>query len=272
MVKNVFMKETNISPAKKAETIAFVHIKGGTGKTTSALNVAGWLKKMKQKVLVVDMDPQGSATAGLGVDKKTIDTSMYHVLFEQKDMNQIMLETNSGVFLAPSSIDLLSAEINGNGLNDNLRVLSNSLVDVENYFDYILLDLPPGSNFLMINGIVAAQNIIIPMNAGIFSFETLEILKTLIIELDEDMQVETNLQMILLREYFSGWRYRKVKKLLKEFLIENNISDVKIFKVPFSERVFKSQIKGMPISHCAPFSGIGRKYKKIAKYVLASKM
>jgi len=272
MIKNVFMKDTNKSPGKKAKIIAFVHYKGGTGKTTSALNIAGWLKKMKQKVLVVDMDPQGNATAGLGIDIKTIDISMYHVLFEQKDMNQIILETNSGVFLAPSSLDLLSAVINGNSLNDDVRVLTNSLMDVENYFDYILLDLPPGSNFLMINGIVAAQSIIIPMNAGIFSFETLEILKTLIIKVDEEMQVKTNLQMILLREYFRGWRYRKIKKLLNEFLIENNISDVKIFKVPFSESVFKSQMKGMPISHYAPFSGIGRKYKKIAKYVLANTM
>lgn len=270
MANNVFMKDADISPGKKAETIAFVHYKGGTGKTTSALNVAGWLEKMKQKVLVVDMDPQGSATAGLGVDYKTVDISMYDVLMEQKTMNQIILETDSGIFLAPSSLDLLDMEINGSGLNGNIRAIKNCLVDVENYFDFILLDLPPGSNLLMINGIVAAENLIIPMNAGIFSFETLEILKKLIIELDEETGVKTNLQMILLREYFSGRRYRKIKKLLKEFLKENNIPNINIFKVPFSENIFKSQMRGMPISHCAPFSYIGRKYKIIAKQVLAN--
>ena len=268
MAKNVFMKDTNESPGKNATTIAFVHHKGGTGKTTSALNVAGWLTKMKQKVLVVDMDPQGSATAGLGVDRKSIDISIYDVFFGQKNMNQIILETDSSVFLAPSSLNLLSAEMNLTDLNGNVKVLDNSLVDVEKHFDFIIIDLPPGSNFLMMNGIIAAENLIIPMNAGIFSYETLEILKTLVIELDEEMEIATNLQMILLREIFSSWRYRKVKKLLREFLIENNIPDVKIFRIPFSDKIFKAQMKGMPISHCAPFSGIGRKYKKIAKQLL----
>jgi len=268
MANNVFVKGIDKTSDKKAKKIAFVHYKGGTGKTTSALNVAGWLEKMKQKVLVVDMDPQGSATAGLGVDSMTIEVSMYDVLFEQKNMSQIILETDSGVYLAPSSFDFLSSELNSDGLNGNIRVLENSLVDVEKHFDFIIIDLPPGSNLLMMNGIVAAENLVVPMNADIFSYETLEILKTLVIELDEVTGSETNLQMILLRELFSGWRHRKIKKLLKKFLIENNISDVKILKIPFSNKIFKAQMIGMPISHCTPFSSIGRKYKRIAKQLL----
>ena len=77
------------------ECIAFVHHKGGTGKTTSALNIAGWLLKMKKKVLVVDLDPQGNATEGLGIDRKTVAHSIYDVLFGQKDIGKISTSRHS---------------------------------------------------------------------------------------------------------------------------------------------------------------------------------
>ena len=90
--------------------IAFVHHKGGTGKTTSCINVAGWLAKMNKKVLVVDLDPQGSAVAGLGVDRKRVEESIYDVLFNDTSIKEVILETDAGVWLVPSSIDLLAAE------------------------------------------------------------------------------------------------------------------------------------------------------------------
>src|ERR1700722_15225026 len=93
-----------------AERIAFVHHKGGTGKTTSCINVAGWLAKMNKKVLVVDLDPQGNAVAALGVDRKRIDESLYDVLFNNTNIKEVILETDAGVWLVPSSIDLIAAE------------------------------------------------------------------------------------------------------------------------------------------------------------------
>ena len=89
MGKNMFGKNMNGNRNGKAVTIAFVHHKGGTGKTTSCLNIAGWLSKMRKRVLVVDMDPQGNATAGLGVDRKTIGMSLYDVFF--RDENYITI-------------------------------------------------------------------------------------------------------------------------------------------------------------------------------------
>ena len=271
MVKNMFMRNGDESEMQSAKIIAFGHHKGGTGKTTSALNVAGWLVKMKKKVLVIDLDPQGNATGGLGFDRTTIDDSVYDVLFGQRDIREIILEADSGVFVAPSSTDLLTAEIDMAGQINNISLLKKNLDNVESHFDYILLDLPPGSGLLTINGIVASENIIIPLDSGVFAYETMETLRTLLIELNEELGVETDVMMILLRKYstsiFDKGATRQVRKLLKEF-IASNIPDVKIFTIPFSREIYKAQMKGMPISHYAPGSNAGRAYKKIAKEVL----
>lgn len=263
----------NNASGLRIKKIAFVHYKGGTGKTTSCLNIAGWLAKMQKKVLVVDLDPQGNASTGLGIDRKSSQgSSIYEVLLGQKAMEEIILETDSGVYLAPSSSDLLAVEAYLAGQNNNTAILKESLADIEKHFDYILIDTPPGSTLLMSNGIVASGNIIIPLDSGVFAYEALETLKTFIIDLHEELGVETNVMMVVLREYSASFMDKRttnsVKKLLKRFLIGNNIPQVKIFTMPFSRQVYWSQMKGMPISHYAPLSDIGRGYEEIAKELL----
>jgi len=270
MVFNRFMKE--LEEEQGAKNITFVHHKGGTGKTTSCLNIAGWLVKMKQKVLVVDLDPQGNATTGLGVDRKTLEGSIYEVLFEGRDIAEVVLETESGVQLVPSSIDLLAAEMQMAGRANNAGLLREKLRNLRKYFDYILIDVPPGSTLLMINGIAASGNIIIPLDAGVFAFETLETLKTLILDLSNEIGVEINVLMTLLREYptahFFSDPTAEVKVLVKDFLNSNGMSTVEIVTVPFAHNIYKSQVKGLPISHYAPWSDVGRVFKKIAKQLL----
>ncbi|MFH1615955.1 MAG: AAA family ATPase [Planctomycetota bacterium] len=268
---NMFLD--NSEQGQPVRTIAFVHNKGGTGKTTSCLNIAGWLAKMEKKVLVVDLDPQGNASVGLGIDRKSSqDNSIYDVLLGQKAMEEIILETDSNVYLAPSSLNMLAVENYLAKQSNNMGILKESLADIEEHFDYILIDTPPGSTLLMSNGVVASGNIIIPLDSGVFAYEALETLKTLIINLHNELGVETNVIMIVLREYSSSFMDKRttnsVKKLLKRFLIENNIPQVKIFTIPFSRKVYWSQMKGMPISHYAPFSDVGRGYEELAKELL----
>lgn len=269
MAKNTFTR--NGGEERKAKSVAFVHHKGGTGKTTACLNVAGWLARMKKEVLVVDLDPQGNATAGLGVDRRTIDGSMCEVLFGQKEIEEIVLETDSGVHLAPSSPELLAAETGLAGGEHVTGLLDERLKTIRGYFDYILIDVPPGSTLLMINGVVAAGNIIIPLDTGVFAYETLETLKTLVVDLAEKLGIETNVEMILLREYpvleqlIFKRLGREIRKMVRGFLSSNNIPEVKIFSIPFSRKVYGSQMKGIPISHYAPCSNVGRAYKKVTK-------
>lgn len=253
-------------------TIAFVHHKGGIGKTTSCINVAGWLSKLGKKVLVVDLDPQGNATTGLGVDRNSVIRSIYDVFFDVIDINETILETDSGVFLIPSSLDLLDVEGRIAGRAENVGLLEEKLKSIGIFFDYILIDVPPGSTSLMINGIVAAKNIIIPLDSGVFAFETLEILKTLLLKLNEELQIETNIMMVLLRSYSNSIMglnpTKEIKRLLTDFITANLTSDIKIFTMPFSKKIYKSQMRGMPVSHFAPLSKIGRAYKKVTKEIL----
>ena len=140
---------------------------------------------------------------------------------------------------------------------------------IEKQFDYILIDVGPGSTLLMINGIVASENIIIPLDSGVFAYETLETLKTLVLDLQEELKIETNVMMILLRDY-STWIFDRgptqaIKDLVSEFLMSNQMPTVKIYSIPYSKKVYQAQMLGMPISHVAPFSDVGRAYKRIAE-------
>jgi len=272
MAKSTFTKTATNNGSEDNRCITFVHHKGGTGKTTSCLNVAGWLARLNKKVLVVDLDPQGNATAGLGIDRKTLDSSIYDVFFSGKEIEEIILETDSGIYLAPSSVDLLAAETHMAGKADNSFMLRESLSNVAEHFDYILVDVPPGSTLLMINGIAASENIIIPLDSGVFAYETMETLKTLITDLDEELDLEINVMMVIIKEFsnsfFRSGPPRAIKKLIKEFLSKNISTRVKICTVPFSLKVQKAQMKGMPVSHYAPFSNVGRIYKNIAKEIM----
>ena len=268
----MFQKITDDSQSRNAKSIAFVHHKGGTGKTTSCINIAGWLARMKKKVLVVDLDPQGNATTGLGISRNTCEGSIYDVFFGHRYIEEVILKTDSGVYLVPSSLDLLTAEIHMAGRGNNTYILKANLGAVENRFDYILIDVPPGSTLLMINGIVASENIVIPLDSGVFAFETMETLKTLVIDLHQELGVETNVMMMLLKGYseslFDLGPTGEIKKLLKGFLAKNNIPQVKLFTIPFSRNIYKAQMKGKPISHYAPYSDVGRTYRRIAKEIL----
>lgn len=272
MAKNKLVRNRDDSTVDGANVIAFVHCKGGTGKTTSCLNIAGWLEKMNKKVLVVDLDPQGSATAGLGVDRNTIDSSVYDVLFGTKDIKEVILETDSGIYLVPSSQDLLAVVTHAAGQTSNMGILRKNLETIEKYFDYILIDIPPGLTLLVINGIVASENIIIPLDSGVFAYETMETLKTLALDLNEELGIEPNVMMLLLKEYsgsiFDKGITQEVKQMLEKFLTANNIPEVEIFTIPFSRKIYKAQMRGMPISHHAPHSNVGKVYKKITKAII----
>jgi len=117
---------TEKTAQRAAYRITFAQCKGGTGKTTACLSVAGWLTKMEKKVLVVDLDSQGNAVSGLGIERSSIDGSMYDVLSGRKTIREIILETDSGVFLAPSSIDLLSVETQLSGTVEDIGILNPS--------------------------------------------------------------------------------------------------------------------------------------------------
>lgn len=272
--KNTFNRNAGATDTNVARRIAFVHHKGGTGKTTSCLNIAGWLTKMKQKVLVVDLDPQGNATAGLGIDRATLEGSLYEVLLGEMPIEEVILESASGVYVVPSSRDLLSAEMQMAGQASQAGTLRQRLTPILGDFDTILVDVPPASTQLMINGILAAEELVIPVDSGVFGYETLETLKSLVLDLQEELHVEVPVRMVLLRELstsVSDWGLtQEIRRLVTGFLMRNGLSNVRICSIPFSREVYRAQMKGMPISHFAPLSAVGKAYLRVARELVNS--
>lgn len=266
------MKNSKMFHDKQAQRIAFVHHKGGTGKTTSCLNIAGWLKKLGQKVLVLDLDPQGNATSGLGVDLNSVDLSMADVLFGKASVEETLLETQSGINLLPASLDLREAETFLARQLQGTTFLRDKLDGWDQHFDYLLFDAPPGSGLLMINSIVAAKNLIIPMDSGVFGYETLQTLKALLQDLQQKEGIEINILMALLKSFSAsfgdGGFTRSIRKWIEEFFVLNQMEACSVCTVPFSKKIFQAQHRGLPISHYAPLAKVGRVYRRIAKEII----
>jgi chromosome partitioning protein len=258
--------------APPAKRIAFVHHKGGTGKTTSCLNIGGWLNKLKQKVLILDLDPQGNATAGLGVDIKSVTTSITDVFFDKKNIEDALVETHSGICLLPASLDLLKAEMYLARETNPTALLRDKMASLDNLFNFILIDAPPGSGLLMINSIVAAKNIIIPLDSGVFGFEALETLKILLQDIQQKHGIEINILMALLKSFstsfFDHAVTKNVKKWVEEFFSLNALEACRVYTIPFSKKIYQAQFLGLPISHYAPLANVGRAYRRVAKEII----
>ncbi|MFH1824004.1 MAG: hypothetical protein ABH873_02100 [Candidatus Firestonebacteria bacterium] len=130
------------------------------------------------------------------------------------------------------------------------------------------MDVPPGSTFFMRTGIVTCKNVIVPLDVGVFAYETLETLNKLIIDLNQEFKIKSNLMMVLLKSNFSKYQAKEIEELVKNFLVNNNLPMVKIFTVPFSRKIYESQMQGLPISHYAPHANIGKVYERITKELL----
>lgn len=161
--------------------LALVNQKGGVGKTTTAVNLASCLAAAEQKTLLIDLDPQGNATSGLGFSKHDLTSSIYDVLIGEVPLSQITLKTSLAYLdLAPSNTQLVGAELELVSALSRERRLASALENLETKYEYAVIDCPPSLNLLTINALTAAEGVIVPVQCEYYAMEGLsELMKTI---------------------------------------------------------------------------------------------
>jgi len=182
--------------------LAITNQKGGVGKTTTSVNLAAGLVQAGKRVLLVDLDPQGNATMGSGIDKRVLKSSVYQVLLGLATADSVRHKSVSGAYdLIPANRDLAGAEVELVGLEHRESRLKGALAPIASEYDFILLDCPPALNMLTVNGLVAAHAVMIPMQCEYYALEGLSDLVNTIKKLRQHLNPRLDIEGLLRTMY-----------------------------------------------------------------------
>ncbi|MBQ4526767.1 MAG: ParA family protein [Clostridia bacterium] len=246
--------------------ISIANQKGGVGKTTTAVNLASCLGSSKKKVLLLDMDPQGNATSGVGVDKEEVKYSVYDVLINNIPMSDTILKTDfENLWVCPSAIDVAGAEVEMVDIEKREFLMKNALETVKNNYDFIIIDCPPSLGLLTLNAFVASDSIIMPIQSEYYALEGLSQLtatiRTVKKQLNPDIEIEgVLLTMYDVRTNLSMLVAEEVKKYYNDKLYKTVI--------PRNVRLSEAPSYGQPINYYDKSSKGAQCYLKLAKEVI----
>jgi len=251
-----------------SKIISLVNQKGGVGKTTSTVNLATYLAKAGRKVLLVDLDPQGNASSGLGVDTQELGNGgLYQAMITGGQLQHSIVQTaDTEADILPSSPDLAGAGVELVHLENREYRLYDVLRQVRPHYDYIIIDSPPSLGLLTVNGLVASDQIIIPVQAEYYALEGLSQLLETISLVKENLQPDLDIMGALMTMF--DRRNRLSRQVVKE--VQDHFPGP-VFEsvIPRSVRLAEAPSFGKSIFHFDSFSKGARAYKNLAREILA---
>ena len=247
------------------KVICIANQKGGVGKTTTAVNLSASLALGQKKTLLIDIDPQGNASSGVGVDKESVGENIYHVIIEDQELVQVVRETPfSHLSVVPSSIDLIGAEIELVNVPGREARLKERLAKVAESYDYIIIDCPPSLGLLTVNSLNAAGSVLIPIQCEYYALEGLSQLLNTIKRIKRAFNPHLKIEGFLLT------MFDKRNKLSHQVACEiKNYFPEKVFRtvIPRNVRLGECPSYGKPVFFYDKFSAGARSYLELAQII-----
>ena len=247
-----------------SRVIAVLNQKGGVGKTTTAINVASYIAKSRRKVLLFDLDPQGNATSGLGVDKSKVSATSYDVLLGRSTLaNATLASKNVGLELVPTNANLAGAEVELATTGDREHKLQVALKGIEDKI--VLIDCPPSLGLLTVNALAAADSVLIPVQAEYYALEGLGQLMSVVQRVRETLNPKLEILGVVVTMYDGRTSLsEQVARELRKYF------GAKVFKtvIPRNIRLAEAPSFGRPISEHDKWSRGARAYKTLSKEII----
>lgn len=251
-----------------AKVIAIANQKGGVGKTTTSINLSTCVAERGKKVLLIDIDPQGNATSGVGIAKQSDDNSIYDVLVNDEKMVNIIKPTVvKNLFVCPSSINLAGAEVELVPLMARETRLKKAIEELEQEqkYDYIFIDCPPSLGLITLNAFAAASSVLVPIQCEYYALEGLGQLVNTIRLVQKNLNQDLEIEGVVMTMYDSRTKLSsQVAEEVRKYF-ENKVFDTVI---PRNIRLSEAPSHGLPITIYDPLSKGARTYKKLAKELL----
>ena len=252
------------------KTIAIANQKGGVGKTTTAINLSACLAEAGKKVLVIDLDPQGNTTSGLGIDKSTLENTVYDLILDECTIKESMskVEEIPNLTVIPSDVDLAGAEVELLDVDGKEYILKNAVDYIKQDYDFIIIDCPPSLNMLTINAMTTAESILVPIQCEYYALEGISQLITTIDLVKKRLNNKLKINGVVFTMYDAR---TNLSSEVVETVKENLNATVYKTIIPRNVRLAEAPSHGLPINLYDSKSAGAESYRNLAKEIIERK-